>query len=153
MNRYNAEISNRRSIRMKGYDYSKVGMYFITICTQNREYILSTTKCIEPTNVGAESISAHEKTEELSKTMSIFKLTKAGKMVKKIYEDLENEFDNIKICDYIIMPNHIHGIIEICKRAEMDSAPTIPEIIQCFKRKTTIEYIKRKNNENLYKFP
>ena len=40
------------------------------------------------------------------------------------------------------MPNHLHGIIEIYKRAEIDSAPTINKIIQTFKRHTTIEYIK-----------
>ena len=37
--KYNPDIHNRRSIRLKGYDYSQVGLYFITICTQNRECI------------------------------------------------------------------------------------------------------------------
>ncbi len=37
MNKYNPNIHNRRSIRLKGYDYSQAGMYFITICCQDRE--------------------------------------------------------------------------------------------------------------------
>jgi len=36
MNRYNPNIHHRRSIRLKGYDYSQAGLYFITICCQNR---------------------------------------------------------------------------------------------------------------------
>ena len=39
--RYNPNVHNRKSIRISNYDYSKDGMYFITICTQNRECILS----------------------------------------------------------------------------------------------------------------
>ena len=34
---YNPNIHNRRSIRLKGYDYSQAGLYFITICVQNRK--------------------------------------------------------------------------------------------------------------------
>ncbi|AOY57218.1 hypothetical protein dsmv_1184 [Desulfococcus multivorans DSM 2059] len=40
--KYNPEIHNRRSIRLKGYDYSQAGAYFMTICTQNRECLLFT---------------------------------------------------------------------------------------------------------------
>ena len=39
--RYNPDVHHRRSIRLKEYDYSKEGMYFITICTKDRECILS----------------------------------------------------------------------------------------------------------------
>ena len=46
--RYNPDIHHRKSIRLKDYDYSKEGMYFITICTKDREYILGNI-----TNVGA----------------------------------------------------------------------------------------------------
>ena len=114
---------HRKQIRLKGYDYSAGGYYFITICTQNRKNILSNV-------VGADSISAR------------IRLNKAGKMINNIYLDLENQFKYIKLHDYVIMPNHIHGIIEICERADMESAPTVNEIIQTFKRYTTIEYIK-----------
>lgn len=47
--KYNPEIHNRKSIRLKGYDYSKIGMYFITICTQNRKHLFG--EIIEPVGV------------------------------------------------------------------------------------------------------
>jgi REP element-mobilizing transposase RayT len=111
--RYNQNIHHRKSIRIKGYDYSKEGLYFITICTQNREYILSEI-------VGADSISAQ------------IKLNNVGNMINNIYLDLQKQFINIQIHDYFIMPNHIHGIIEIC-RADMESAPTINQMFRYLK--------------------
>lgn len=123
---YNPNIHKRHSIRLKDYNYEKEGMYFITICIYNRECLLGKIK----DDVGAESISAQ------------VVLTKLGEMIERIYINLENEFKNIKLHKYIFMPNHIHGIIEICKRAEMDSAPTLANIIQSFKRHTTLECIK-----------
>ena len=141
---YNPDIHHRKSIRLKQYDYSKEGMYYITICTQNKECILSeitkndNINNVKNTNdnVGADSISAQD-----SITQS--KLNDIGIMVNNIYLDLENQFINIKLHNYIIMPNHIHGIIEIRERADMESAPTtINEIVQTFKRYTTVEYIK-----------
>ena len=91
--KYNSDIHHRRSIRLKEYDYSKEGMYYITICTQNRECILS------------EIVGAHDCAQ--------IELTQIGKIVK---EELlrTNEINiNIKIHEYIIMPNHVHMIINI----------------------------------------
>ena len=110
------EIENRekhrRSIRIKEYDYSKEGMYFVTICTQNREEILSKI-------VGAGLASAQK--EEID-----MYLTKWGEVVNKEILNLSCEFD-IRIDNYIIMPNHIHMIIEIynSNRAGTRPAPTL----------------------------
>ncbi len=137
---------NRHSIRLKGYDYSKAGAYFITICTKNRENLFG----------------------KIENGKMIF--NDAGKMVDRIYNELEN-YHEITIDKYIIMPDHFHGIIEIPVGAEsisaqsdesiinnkswadMESAnhtnaPTnhtngeLANVIQTFKRYTTIEYIK-----------
>jgi len=137
-NRYNPKIHHRRSIRLRGYDYSQAGLYFITICTQNRLYLFGKI------------------------TGGIMALNDAGKMVEQIWNEIPNDFNNTRLHEFIIMPNHMHGIIEITEsvgvdsisaptdsRAEMDSAPTIdsaltagiPQIIQSFKRHSTIEYI------------
>ena len=116
------KIHNRKSIRLKDYDYSQNGMYFITICTQKRDCILSN---IIANNVGAGLVSAQ------------IKLTEIGSSINNIYLNLENEFENIKLHDFIIMPNHIHGIIEICKRADTGPAPTLSDIICSFKTRTT----------------
>lgn len=121
---YNPEIHHRRSIRLKGYDYSQAGLYFVTICTQNRE-------CLFGNIVGAGSKPAQF---ELSKMT----LNPLGNIVQKTWLDLINHNQNIELHDFVVMPNHIHGIIEIASsdRAGLEPAPTdakLPEIIRQFK--------------------
>ena len=84
----------RRSIRIKEYDYSQKGMYFITICTQNRRNILSTITVEADDHVRPE-------------------LTPIGKIVENEIINTNKIRENVKINQYIIMPNHIHMIIEI----------------------------------------
>lgn len=79
---------NRRSIRLKGYDYSKEGLYFVTICCQNMAHLFGIV---------------------LNGQMQ---LNAAGLMVDKWIKELENRFPDIMIDEYVIMPNHIHLIIE-----------------------------------------
>ena len=125
---YNPEIHHRKSIRLKYYDYTTSGYYFITICTQNRRHILSKI-------VGAGLVPAQ------------IQKTDFGNKVEKIYLELEEKYQNIKLYDYIIMPNHFHGIIEIFDKkfwAGTRPAPTvsISDIIRDFKSLTTLEYLK-----------
>jgi len=125
--RYNPDVHHRRSIRLKDYDYSKEGMYYITICTKNRE------KLFGEITVGVGLVSTQ------------MKLNESGKMIKEIYENLEQEFENIKLHDYIIMPNHIHGILEIYNKeigVDTRPTPTIGDIICSFKSKVMTRYIK-----------
>jgi putative transposase len=118
---------HRRSIRLKGYDYSKSGYYFITICSNNRKCIFGNI------NVGALLACAQTRVE----------LTIAGKIIDKHWNNIQNEYDNVYLDEYIIMPNHIHGIVIIEKeRAQASSAPTIGQIIRSFKSKSGIEYLK-----------
>ena len=60
-------------------------------------------------------------------------------------------YENIILDDYIIMPNHIHGIIIVNKRAEASAAPTISQIIRSFKSRSAMEYLKiiKKNKLNV----
>ena len=88
------ELISRKNIRLKEYDYSIEGHYFITICTKNRECILS-------------KITGSVKTDPYSELNDI------GKIVEKELKAIEEHFKTIKIHDYIIMPNHLHFIIEI----------------------------------------
>jgi putative transposase len=95
---YNPDIHHRRSIRLKGYDYSQEGMYFITICIQNRDCLFGEIV----TNVGADLRVCPE-----------MKLNDAGKMVEKWVHELENKFPDIKCGEFVVMPNHFHCIIII----------------------------------------
>jgi REP element-mobilizing transposase RayT len=80
---------HRRSIRLKGYDYSSPGAYFITICSQNREFVFGSIK-------NGEMI-----------------LNDAGQMADRWWNELKNKFVNIRIDEYVVMPNHIHGLLHI----------------------------------------
>ncbi len=88
MNRYNPNIHQRKSIRLKGYDYSQAGLYFITICCQDRICRFGSVE-------NGEMI-----------------LNNAGRMVEKWYYELENKFPDIRCHKMMVMPNHFHCIIE-----------------------------------------
>ena len=85
---YNPNIHHRRSIRLKGYDYSQAGLYFITICVKDRA-------CLFGKIVNDEMV-----------------LNDAGRMVEKWYFELENKFPNVKCHEMVVMPNHFHCIVE-----------------------------------------
>jgi putative transposase len=80
---------DRKLNRWLGHDYSMPGSYFVTICTKER------VECLCNIKNGA------------------VVLTELGKIVKKTWLDLPNHYKNIVLDDFVIMPNHIHGIIEI----------------------------------------
>ena len=84
---YNPAIHHRRSIRLKGYDYSQAGLYFVTICVQNRQ-------CLFGKILDGEMV-----------------LNDAGKMIEKWCIELSHKFPDIALDTYIIMPNHFHAII------------------------------------------
>jgi REP element-mobilizing transposase RayT len=89
MTRYNPEIHHRRSIRLKGYDYSQAGLYFITICVQDRT-------CLFGKVVNGE-----------------MELNEAGKIAVSCWVEIPAHFPNATLHEYVVMPNHIHGIIEL----------------------------------------
>jgi len=82
-------LHHRRSIRLKGYDYSQAGAYFVTIVTQGRAPLLGEV-------VGG-----------------VARLSPAGEMVAKWWDELENKFPGVELGAFVVMPNHIHGIINI----------------------------------------
>ena len=131
---FDPQKHHRRSIRLQGYDYSQAGAYYFTIVTQGKAILFGDIE-------NGEMI-----------------LNEAGKMILKWWHELPKKFPNIKLGTFIIMPNHVHGIIIIesagvdlrVNPAEIDtangrthgSAPTLGTIIQWFKTMTTNEYIR-----------
>jgi putative transposase len=85
---------SRRSIRLKGYDYSADGAYFITICVRHRECLLG----------------------EIHDGQMI--LNECGSIVRDVWNGLPDRVSDIDIDEYVIMPNHFHAIILINKSPE-----------------------------------
>lgn len=92
---YNPKKHHRRSIRLKGYDYSQAGLYFITICCKNKAYLFGNIS-VEGENIPPKMI-----------------LNNAGKIAEECWLDIPKHFPNVILHEHIIMPNHIHGIIEL----------------------------------------
>ena len=87
------ELPKRKRLRLENYDYSSCGAYFLTICTHNRQNMLSSV-------VGA----IHES--------PVIKLTEYGKIVDNVIKNIPEHL-MITVDRYVIMPNHIHLIIII----------------------------------------
>lgn len=104
--KYNPKIHNRRSIRLKGYDYSQAGLYYITICVQNRECLFGKIVRGQPQGIAPTRIAP----TGIAPTMQ---LNDAGKMVKKEWINIPNRFPQIQLHEFIVMPNHFHAIMEI----------------------------------------
>ncbi len=122
-NQYNPKKHHRRSIRLKDYDYSQEGLYFITICVQNK-------------------ICLFGNMAEGKMTLNI-----VGEMIKKEWLKIPERFPNTALHEYVVMPNHFHAIIEILnnqiehREQPQGIALSMGDIIGAFKSIVTNEYI------------
>ena len=89
MKRYDPEYHRRRSMRLRGWDYSSPGGYFATICTYEGEWSLG--------HVCGDTVVPSE----------------WGRVVARCWRNLAGHFDNLTIDAFVVMPNHVHGIIVI----------------------------------------
>jgi putative transposase len=87
--KYNSDIHHRRSIRLRNYDYSQAGAYFVTICTQNKDCLFG-------------NISDGE-----------MKLSEMGIIAAQCWDWLSGQYEYVDLDAYIVMPNHMHGILVI----------------------------------------
>lgn len=101
MNNYNPNIHHRHSIRLKGYDYSKAGLYFITICVQDR-------KCLF-----GEIVVGVQNFEPSNQFRHEMILNDAGKIAGECWLGIPEHFPYAVLHEHIVMPNHVHGIIEL----------------------------------------
>jgi REP element-mobilizing transposase RayT len=116
-----------KTIRLKNFDYSFQGSYFITICCQNRQPLFG-------------KINNHK-----------MALNPAGQMIQKWWQKIPDKFLGSTTDEFIIMPDHIHGIVSIgstpCGRTVPRSpdghmGPSLQNIIAWFKTMSTNEYIR-----------
>jgi len=124
---------SRRSIRLKEYDYSSAGGYFVTICTQGKEHIFGKVMNGE------------------------MELNEYGKIVKQEWYKTGEIRKNIDLDEFIVMPNHVHGIINIVgahcnvplhgriEKFGRSTSNSIPTIIKLFKSTVTKQINQKRN--------
>ena len=128
--RYNRDIHHRHSIRLKGYDYSQASAYFVTICTHHHECLFGDI-IVGTNHVGAGPGTAPTEPAPTLDTIPAapaltvdigphMELNAYGEIVHYTWKDLVNHVGGIELGEFVIMPNHIHGIIVILDRVETD---------------------------------
>jgi putative transposase len=105
--KYDPDFHHRQSIRLNGYDYSRCGAYFITICTHEKEYLFG--------DIVNETIE----------------LNTVGDIARTHWQKLSQHHSNIIMDESIMMPNYLHGIIIL--ESSVDPTKSISEIIRGFK--------------------
>ena len=115
------DLPKRKSTRLNGYDYSLSGVYFITICTKNKQCILS--------KIVGEGFHA------LPQNI----LTPIGTEIEKSIQNINDNYDGVTIEKYIVMPNHIHLIV-ILNNSGGHGNPPLQNIIGQLKSYTTKKF-------------
>jgi REP element-mobilizing transposase RayT len=120
---YDPQRHHRRSIRLSGYDYTRPGVYFVTICTQRREHLFG--------SVASGQVA----------------LSISGQIVAAVWQAIPRHFPHVALDRWVIMPDHMHGIIVIERavsdRSQPPSEPrgtrpgSLPAIVQNFKSVST----------------
>lgn len=86
---YDPRRHGRRSIRLKGYDYSRAGGYFVTICTQGRAHLFGEV------------------------VRGVMRLNDAGRMIRSVWDAIPAFYPCVRTDEFVVMPDHVHGIVVI----------------------------------------
>ncbi|MBN2041380.1 MAG: transposase [Spirochaetes bacterium] len=140
------EYKIRKNNRLKHYDYSMGGWYFVTICAKDKKNIFDEYQNIVGTGLAP---VLNENTENNDLNNTIIRLSKLGQIIEKQWNSIPGQNKNIELDQYVIMPNHIHGILIINKRTGASPVPTVSNIIGSFKSKTSVEYLNYVKSNNL----
>jgi len=109
----------RKVLRLEGYDYSQNNLYFITVCVHQRLNLFGCVAAVE------------------------MRPTPAGEMVTNWWDKLPGKFPGVENSDFVLMPNHIHGIVRLDHSSgSREPAVGLPTIMQWFKTMTTNAYIR-----------
>ena len=123
------DYPKRKHVRLKNYDYSQNGVYFVTICTQNRQCILS--QIALPRIVWSKTVGR-------GLAPAVPRLTDCGRLVEEEWMALMVRYPSVLVEKYVIMPNHIHALI--CLQEDTAGAsprPTLMQVLGALKSLTT----------------
>jgi len=126
---YDPKKHHRRSIRWYGYDYAQAGWYFVTVCTQGHV-------CLFGRVVDGQ-----------------MRLNDAGRMVQAVWNQLVDHYARVQTDAFIVMPNHIHGIIELTADGAVGGVLSLADVVHRFKTLATKRYIDGVNQCGWSAFP
>ena len=113
---YDPRKHHRHALRLKNYDYSQPGAYFVTICSWQRQ--------------------PHFLSSELSKTLT------------QTWEHLSSHYPTAAPDAFVVMPDHIHGIILLGEPIKLVRKTTLTDIVSGYKSITTVAWIRMKKSNN-----
>jgi len=106
------DVPNRKINRLQNYNYSQNGAYFVTICTKDKQCIFGE---VVPVGAGIDRPK--------------MELSNIGKIVEGCINEVSKIYKNVNVDKFVIMPNHMHMIIEINGCGRSMPAPTVSSII------------------------
>ncbi len=112
----------RKIIRLSGFDYATPGYYYVTLCTKNKQ-------CLFGKVAGGEMM-----------------INALGRIVVEVWQGLASNFSDLVLDEFIVMPNHVHGLVRIEKRLsfkEAGTAATLSQVVGALKSKSTLLCRKR----------
>jgi len=129
------QLKNRKTTRLQGADYNSEGLYFITICTENRRCILSQI-------VGTGVLDGPQ-----------VELTEYGKIADKYINQLNDFYDDLKVDNYVIMPNHIHIMLFVKKNGPSGTpVPTMQNTVVARFLSTFKRFCNKEFGENIWQY-
>ena len=120
-------MRQRKSIRLKCWNYSNDGIYFITICTKDKSHWFGDVE-------NGEMV-----------------LNNCGKIAKKCWSEIPNHFKKVELGEFVVMPNHIHGLIEIRRDAQFERTKNVGSSFMM--TKNTNGGFRRLQRDTIYRVP
>ena len=120
-----AALPRRRSLRLKDYDYTQSGAYFVTICAQRKSCLFGRI------------------------VNDAMQLNDAGEMIQQVWHELPSHYPGVDIDAFVVMPNHVHGIIVLesepgqapgAALTDQGSTMSLGDVVHRFKSLTTAQY-------------
>lgn len=108
-------VRGRRSIRLRGYDYTQAGSYFVTIVAQERRRLFGEV------------------------ADGIMHLSDVGRMVRGVWEAMPSHYPGVDVDAFVVMPDHIHGIVVLATAASGRQL-SLADVVHRFKSLTTRRY-------------
>jgi REP-associated tyrosine transposase len=115
---YDPKIHHRRSIRLRGYNYTRPGWYFLTVSAHGKEHVFG-------------EIDGWD-----------MRLNDFGRIVTECWNELPQHYPHLRLHEFVVMPNHVHGIVELLEEVGTGPRPLptkerkshgLPEIVRAFK--------------------